>query len=108
MKLNWIILISAGIFEVLFAFCLGRLRTASGTCFYFWIAGFLLSMSLSLILLFQAVKILPLGTSYAVWTGIGTAGSVFLGILLFKEPVTVGRIFFLTLLIISIIGLNQF
>lgn len=57
-------------------------------------------------LLAKATQTLPLGTAYPVWTGIGAVGTVLVGILLFHEPVTFGRLFFITTLIISIIGLK--
>lgn len=104
--MNWVFLILAGFFEVLFAFCLGKLRNSDGVIFYYWLGGFLISMTISLLLLFKAVQQLPIGTAYAVWTGIGAAGTVLLGITIFKEPINFGRIFFLLTLILSIIGLN--
>lgn len=104
--MNWVFLILAGFFEVLFAFCLGKLRNSDGVIFYCWLGGFLISMTISLLLLFKAVQQLPIGTAYAVWTGIGAAGTVLLGIIIFKEPINFGRIFFLLTLILSIIGLN--
>lgn len=106
MNWNWILLITAGIFEVVFAFCLGKLRLSEGLNFYFWLSGFFTSMAISLLLLFRVVQQLPVGTSYAVWTGIGAAGTVIIGIIVFKEPVSFGRVFFLLTLIVSIIGLN--
>lgn len=54
----------------------------------------------------KATKSLPLGTAYAVWTGIGAAGSVVMGMIFFKEPVTLWRVVFLFTLISSIIGLK--
>lgn len=54
----------------------------------------------------RATKTLPLGTAYAVWTGIGALGSVIVGIILFKEPVTAGRLIFAALLLIGIIDLK--
>lgn len=63
-------------------------------------------MAVSFFLLARATKMLPLGTAYAVWTGIGALGSVIVGILLFKEPVTAGRLIFAALLLISIIFLK--
>lgn len=59
-----------------------------------------------LFLLARATKTLPLGTAYAVWTGIGALGSVIVGFILFKEPVTAGRLIFAALLLIGIIGLK--
>ena len=65
-----------------------------------------LGMIFSLLFLSQATKTIPLGTAYAIWTGIGALGAVIVGIVLFKESVTPARIFFVTLLLIGIIGLK--
>jgi quaternary ammonium compound-resistance protein SugE len=102
----WIYLIIGGLFEVAFTSCLGKAREASGSDFWLWILGFLLSVSISMYMLFLASKTLPMGTSYAVWAGIGAVGSVIAGIILFKEPTDFWRMFFLFLLISSIIGLK--
>ncbi len=59
-----------------------------------------------MVLLVRATKELPIGTAYAVWTGIGAVGSVLAGILIFKEPATFWRVFFLTTLILSLVGLK--
>ena len=104
--MNWIILVIAGLFEVAFAFCLGKAKESSGTEMYFWYSGFLVTLSLSMILLIKATETLPLGTAYAVWTGIGAVGTVLIGIFVFKEPATFLRLFFLSTLIISLVGLN--
>ncbi|MCL5272101.1 MAG: SMR family transporter, partial [Gammaproteobacteria bacterium] len=60
----------------------------------------------SMVLLAKAVQILPIGTAYAIWVGIGALGTAFLGIIFFHEPITIIRILFLTLLLVSIIGLK--
>jgi quaternary ammonium compound-resistance protein SugE len=104
--MNWIILIIAGLFEVTFAFCLGKAKATTGNEMYVWYLGFLIALTLSMILLIKATQTLPIGTAYAVWTGIGAAGTVLIGIIVFKEPATFLRIFFLTTLIVSIIGLK--
>jgi len=104
--MNWIILFVAGLFEVTFAFCLGKAKETSGTTMYLWYAGFLIALCLSMGLLIKATQALPIGTSYAVWTGIGAIGTVLVGIFVFNEPVTFFRIFFLITLIGSIIGLK--
>jgi quaternary ammonium compound-resistance protein SugE len=57
-------------------------------------------------LLYMATKTLPLGTAYAVWTGIGAVGTVIIGIFFFKEPADFWRLFFITTLIASIVGLK--
>ncbi len=104
--MNWIILIIAGLFEVAFAFCLGKAKLATGNEMYAWYAAFLVTLSTSMLLLIKATQTLPIGTAYAVWTGIGAAGTVLVGILIFKEPATLLRLLFLTTLIGSIIGLK--
>lgn len=104
--MNWIILVIAGFFEAGFAFCLGKMKEVSGTEYYLWGAGFLLCLFLSMFLLAKAVQTLPIGTAYPVWTGIGAVGTVLLGIFFFNEPVTFWRIFFISTLIISVIGLK--
>ena len=104
--MNWIILIIAGLFEVAFAFCLGKAKEATGTEMYLWYGGFLLTLAISMLLLIRATQSLPIGTAYAVWTGIGAVGTVLVGILVFKEPATFLRLFFITTLILSIVGLK--
>jgi quaternary ammonium compound-resistance protein SugE len=104
--MNWIILIVAGLFEVAFAFCLGKAKQTSGNEMYFWYVGFLITLTCSMLLLIKATQSLPIGTAYAVWTGIGALGTVLVGILVFKEPATMLRIFFLFTLIGSIVGLK--
>ena len=104
--LNWILLFLAGLFEVSLAFCLGKTKVSTGTEFYMWGGGFLLSTVLSMYLLAKAIQSLPIGTAYAIWTGIGAVGTVIIGILFFKEPATPLRLFFIFTLIASIIGLK--
>lgn len=105
--MNWLILIIAGLFESGFAFCLGKMKEVSGTEWYFWGGGFLVCLVLSMLLLAKAVHSLPIGTAYPVWTGIGAVGTVILGILFFNEPTSFWRIFFISTLIISIVGLKM-
>jgi len=104
--MNWIVLIIAGLFEVAFAFCLGKAKEATGNEMYFWYAGFLVAVSISMGLLVKATQTIPIGTGYAVWTGIGAVGSVLIGIIVFKEPATFLRLLFITTLIGSIVGLK--
>lgn len=61
---------------------------------------------ISLFLFSKVLKTLPIGTAYAVWTGIGAVGTVIIGIVFFKEPVSFGRLFFIFSLIVSFIGLK--
>ena len=104
--MNWIILIIAGLFEVTFAFCLGKAKEANGNDVYWWYAGFVVALVISMGLLIKATQAIPIGTAYAVWTGIGAVGTVLVGILVFKEPTTFLRLLFLTTLIASIVGLK--
>lgn len=104
--MNWVILIIAGLFEVAFASCLGKAKEATGTSVYWWYAGFLFSLTISMLLLIKATQTLPIGTAYAVWTGIGAVGTVLMGIFVFKDPANFWRLFFIVTLIGSIIGLK--
>jgi quaternary ammonium compound-resistance protein SugE len=104
--MNWIILIIAGLCEVGFASCLGKAKQTTGTEMYLWYTGFFITMTLSMVLLIKAIQTLPIGTAYAVWTGIGAVGTVLVGILVFKDPTNFWRLFFMSTLIISVIGLK--
>ncbi len=104
--MNWIILILAGLFEIGFTSCLGKAREATGQEMYAWYIGFCISLVISMLLLMKAIQTLPIGTAYAVWTGIGAVGTVLMGILIFKEPADFWRVFFILTLIASIIGLK--
>ena len=104
--MNWILLVIAGLFEVGFATCLGKARETTGFTSTLWMIGFFASLSISMFLLYKATQTLPIGTAYAVWTGIGAVGTVLMGIIFFKEPADFWRLFFLFTLIASIIGLK--
>ncbi|REE27325.1 quaternary ammonium compound-resistance protein SugE [Winogradskyella pacifica] len=104
--MNWILLIIAGLFEVAFAACLGKAKEATGNESTYWYIGFLVCLVVSMLLLIKVTQVLPIGTAYAVWTGIGAVGTVLVGIFVFKEPATVWRLFFISTLIISIVGLK--
>ncbi|MHC1706702.1 MAG: multidrug efflux SMR transporter [Bacteroidales bacterium] len=104
--MNWILLIIAGLFETAFAISLGKANQSDGTEKAWWLTGFFVFLILSMVLLYKATQSIPVGTAYAVWTGIGAAGTVILGILFLKEPLVFWRIFFLVTLILSIVGLK--
>lgn len=104
--MNWIILIIAGLFETAFATCLGKAKETSGSMYVSWMIGFIICLTISMLLLYRATQTIPIGTAYAVWTGIGAAGTVMVGILIFKEPATFWKVFFLTTLIVSVLGLK--
>ena len=99
----WIILIIAGLFEIAFTTCL---KLSNNFTNLPWSAGFFISITLSFLLLNKAMQTIPLGTAYAVWTGIGAVGTAIIGIWLYKEPSDFWRLFFIFLLIGSIIGLK--
>lgn len=104
--MNWITLIIAGLSEVGFTTCLSKAKESTGSQFYIWIGAFFVSLSLSMYLLYKATLTLPMGTAYAVWTGIGAVGTVKIGIIFFKESVDFWRLFFIVTLIGSIVGLK--
>jgi quaternary ammonium compound-resistance protein SugE len=99
----WLFLILAGIFEI--AWAIGLKYTQGWTkpvpSIFTGIA-----LVASFFLLSAAIKSLPIGTAYAVWTGIGIVGATSLGIILFKEPATFGRLFFIFLILTGIVGLK--
>lgn len=105
-KVAWIFLIIGGLFEVGFTTCLNAAKHSTGTVATLWYAGFAVSLALSMIFLMIATKSLPMGTAYAVWTGIGAVGTALIGILIFKEPADFWRVFFIFTLIASIVGLK--
>jgi len=104
--MNWVLLVVAGLFEVGFATCLGKARATTGGTSAWWMAGFFVCLTISMYLLYKVSQHLPIGTAYAVWTGIGAVGTVLVGIFLFREPVAFWRLFFLFTLIASIVGLK--
>lgn len=104
--MSWILVIIAGLFEVGFASCLARARESSGTEAVLWFSGFFACLTASMILLYWATQELPIGTAYAVWTGIGAVGTVLMGIFFFGEPAGFWRLLFIITLIGSIVGLK--
>ncbi|MBX3039902.1 MAG: quaternary ammonium compound efflux SMR transporter SugE [Bdellovibrionaceae bacterium] len=99
----WIVLVFAGLLEVCWA--IGLKYTDGFT--KLWPSAFtLVTLAASMFLLAKAAQTLPIGTAYAIWVGIGALGAAILGIFLFKEPVTLARMFFLGLLIVSIVGMK--
>ena len=101
--MHWLILIVAGLFEVGFTTCLSLSKNFTD---WRWSVGFFICITLSFLLLNKAIQTIPMGTAYAVWTGIGAVGTVITGILFFKEPADFWRLFFIAALILSIVGLK--
>jgi quaternary ammonium compound-resistance protein SugE len=101
----WIILFVAGLFEVGWAV---GLKYTEGFTRLWPSVGTAVSLVLSMALLGWALKFLPLGTAYAVWTGIGAVGTAVFGILVLKEPATAARLVCLCLIVAGILGLKLF
>lgn len=101
----WIILLIAGVFEVGWAV---GLKFTQGFTKPIPIVLTAISLVLSMGLLGWSVKTLPLGTAYAVWTGVGAVGTAIVGIVLFKEPATAARLVCLGLIVAGILGLKLF
>ena len=99
--MSWLVLFLAGLFEVGWAV---GLKAAQGR---FWVlAATVTAMTVSVALLYVALRNLPLGTAYAVWTGIGAVGTALLGIYLFNEPATALRLGCIGLILSGIVGLK--
>jgi len=100
---SWTLLLIAGLLETAWAIGLKYTRGFTRP-----LASVLTALAIvgSMVLLGLAARELPIGTAYAVWVGIGAFGAAVLGMILFKEPVTPGRIFFLVLLLVAVIGLK--
>lgn len=101
--MNWLILVLAGLFEIVWAI---GLKYTDGFTKLWPTVGTLTAMVISVGLLGLAMKSLPVGTAYAVWVGVGAVGTAILGILLFDESANWGRIISLLLIIIGIVGLK--
>ena len=99
----WIYLLIAGVFEIGWAV---GMKFTNGFSKFWPTVGVLIAMLLSVYFLTIAIRTIPVGTAYAVWTGIGIAGTTILGIFLFDEPVNALRIFFISLILLSVIGLK--
>jgi quaternary ammonium compound-resistance protein SugE len=99
----WVLLVLAGMLET--AWAVGLKYTQGFTRL---VPSVLTAAAIvaSMVLLAIAAKSLPIGTAYGVWVGIGAAGAAILGVVLFNEPVTPARLFFVALLLVSVIGLK--
>lgn len=101
--MKWLILIVAGLLEM--AWALG-LKYSQGFTKPIPSIFTILGMIASFYFLSLALKSLPLGTAYAIWTGIGTVGTVTLGIILFKEPIDITRLICIGFIVVGIVGLK--
>ncbi|NUB91845.1 multidrug efflux SMR transporter [Haloterrigena sp. SYSU A558-1] len=101
--MSWYLLVLAGLFEVGWAIGLGY---SDGLSRPLPTLATVVSLVISMGLLALAVRDLPVGTAYAVWTGIGAVGTASLGIVLFDEPLSAARVGFLSVIVVGIVGLH--
>lgn len=105
--MSWVYLVIGGLFEAVFAFSLSRISVTTGKTMIFWIASFIISVSISMFMLYKAIDNgINVSVGYAVWAGLGAVFTVLAGIIILKEPVSLLKIFLLCTLILSIVGLN--
>ena len=100
---GWILLTVAGVLEIGWAI---GMKKADGFTHLWWSTLTVTLMIVSMYLLVQATRVLPIGTAYAVWTGIGAVGAATLGIIIYKEPATTVRIACIVLILAGIVGLK--
>jgi len=100
---GWQALLAAGLFEIAWAF---GLKYSDGLTRFWPTAATVIAIALSFALMAVALKSLPFGTAYAVWTGIGAVGSIVVGILVFSEPADPVRLLCLTLIVAGMVGLK--
>ena len=101
--MSWYLLLVAGLFEI--AWAIG-LEYSDGLSKPVPTAGTVVALVVSMVLLAKAVENLPVGTAYAVWTGIGAVGTATLGIVLFDEPADLARVTFISVIVVGIVGLH--
>ena len=102
---SWIILLIAAIFEI--GWAVGLKFTGGLTRLWPSVAT-IAAMAVSMYLLAVAARTLPIGTAYAVWTGIGAVGTAVLGMILFQEPANAARLTCIALIVIGVVGLKVF
>jgi quaternary ammonium compound-resistance protein SugE len=101
--MHWLALLAAGLIEIVFALSLSR---AQGLTHPGWVATFVVAGAISLLLLQYAMRVIPIGTAYAVWTGIGAAGTAVAGIVLLDESVGATRVLCIVLIVVAVLGLQ--
>ena len=99
----WLMLIAAAVFEIAFAL---SLKPSEGFSRFWPTAGVLVFGVISVVLLSRTLDRLPVGTAYAVWTGLGSLGVVIVGVVLFGEPLTPARVASITLIVVGVVGLR--
>ncbi len=101
--MHWIFLVLAGVFEIGFTACL---KMSDGFKRVWWTIAFVVSAVTSFAFLNLSIAAIPLGTAYAIWTGIGAAGTAVIGMTVFDEPATRARIVLIFLLVAAVVGLK--
>jgi quaternary ammonium compound-resistance protein SugE len=101
----WLILLAAAALEIVWAV---GLKSTAGFTRLWPSVGVVAAMAASMWLLAVAARTLPIGTAYAVWTGIGAAGTALVGMLILKEPATVARLVCILLIVAGVVGLKVF
>jgi quaternary ammonium compound-resistance protein SugE len=101
--MSWYVLVLAGVFEICWAI---GLQYSEGLTKPVPTVGTVVALLISMVLLARAVEDLPIGTAYAVWTGIGAVGTAALGIVLFDEPAALARLLFIGVIVVGIVGLR--
>lgn len=103
--LAWLLLLIAGALEIGWALCFKLAETPAGLR-WGWVGVAALCLVASIALLFVAQRTIPIGTAYAVWTGIGSIGAAAVGILLFGEPASAARVGCVGLIVAGVVGLK--
>jgi len=101
--MHWVFLGLAGVFEICFTVCLKMSKQFTRL---WWSLAFVLSAGISFMFLNFSIAVIPLGTAYAIWTGIGAAGTAVVGMSLFKEPATLARMVLIFALVAAVVGLK--
>ncbi|MCM2348739.1 MAG: SMR family transporter [Bacteriovoracaceae bacterium] len=99
----WFLLVIAGLLEVCWAI---GLKYTDGFTKLLPSVFTIVTLAASMYLLARAAQVIPIGTAYGIWVGIGALGAAILGMILFKEPVSMARLVFLVLLVVSLVGLK--
>ena len=99
----WVYVLVAGVFEIVWV---TGIKYADGFTRLWPSVGTVVAMSVSMVCLSLAVRAIPIGTAYAVWTGIGAAGAAIVGMILFNESRDVARLFFIVLIVSGVVGLK--
>ncbi len=99
----WVYVLVAGVFEIVW---IAGIKYADGFTRLWPSVGTVVAMAVSMVCLSLAVRVIPIGTAYAVWTGIGAAGAAIMGMILFNEPRDVARLLFIVLIVSGVVGLK--